>query len=394
MIQAYKEVLRLPRPVWILFWAGVINRMGNMVLPFLALYSNQVLGLSAADAGIIVTIYGVGALVAGAIGGWLCDRFGAVHILIGSLLVSAVFQVSLSFVFNPYAFAFVTFCLAVAVESFRPSLLTLASQYGPREQQRQTFALIRMSVNLGMSIGPALGGVIFVYSPVLLFWFNASTSVLAGLVVWIALARRIFVGDAEEQPDRKLSLFDSLRLAYTDRRLMWMLCAVTPGLLILFQHESALPLILTNDMHLTEADYGAIFTVNTLLIVAFEIWLTSSMARFGPKQIMAGGSLLVGLGFALIYWVKTPIHLQLMTVVWTFGEMLLFPIAISYVSEISTPRTRGSYMAAYGVAVSLNLVLAPMLGTGIWQAYGLGYYSLFCLLLGIVGAAILWSSKE
>lgn len=46
MFNAYREVFLLPRPVWMLFWAGVINRVGQMVLPpFLGTAAWQAFGL-------------------------------------------------------------------------------------------------------------------------------------------------------------------------------------------------------------------------------------------------------------------------------------------------------------------------------------------------------------
>jgi MFS family permease len=393
MLSAYREIFHLPRPVWMLFCAGVINRMGNMVLPFLALYSNQVLGLSAAEASLIVTVYGVGALVSGFLSGWLCDRLGAIYILIGCLLTAAVLQVSLSFIHQPGLFAVVVFFLALCGESFRPSLLSLGSQYGPPDKQRQTFALIRLSANLGMSVGPVVGGVIFVYSPILLFWINGAFAAMAGFAMWISLYRGIFLSRAAEPATDRLSLWKSLSVAYSDRRLVWMLLAGIPGMIVLFQHESALPLMLVRDLGMTEADYGMIFTVNTLMIILFEIGLTAKLVPYSPGKVMALGSMLMGLGFSLIPFVTNRWMLQLTTVVWTAGEMLVFPLALTYVSSISTPRTRGSFMSAYGVMISSSIIVSPPLGTGIWQVWGLSGFSVFCLVCGAVGACMLWRAR-
>lgn len=393
MFNAYREIFLLPRPVWMLFWAGVINRAGQMVLPFLAIYSNKVLGLSVAEASIVVTAYGIGALVSGIVAGWLCDRFGAIHILIGSLLVGACLHASLAFIYQPVVFGAAAFLLAVVCESFRPALLTLASEYGPPHMQRQTFALVRLSVNLGMSIGPALGGIVFVYSPILLFWCNAIASTTAGLLLWLSLRRGIFAAKVPQTAEHRISLWKSLHIAYSDRRLVFLLLAMCPAVIIMFQHESTLPLILVKDLGLSEVDYGRMFTVNTALIVLFEIVLISKTARFGAGAVIASGALLTGIGFALTAWVTTSIDVMLTTVVWTLGEMLMFPVAVTYISLISTPKTRGSFMAAFGMMVSLCLVLAPFLGTAAWQAFGLPGYAWFCLVSGGITAALLWRMR-
>ena len=66
----------LPRPFWFL-WTGVlVTRMGAFVLPYLALYLTQSVGLTAARAGLVMALYGAGGAVAAPLGGFLADRVG------------------------------------------------------------------------------------------------------------------------------------------------------------------------------------------------------------------------------------------------------------------------------------------------------------------------------
>ena len=70
----------LPRGIWILFAVTLINRMGTMVLPFLVLYLTREIGFSAGRAGLVLTVYGAGALCAAPLAGRLCDRLGATRV--------------------------------------------------------------------------------------------------------------------------------------------------------------------------------------------------------------------------------------------------------------------------------------------------------------------------
>ncbi|MBY0369939.1 MFS transporter [bacterium] len=393
MLAAYREILGLPRPVWILFWSGLINRAGNMVLPFLALYANKVLGLSAADSTSLVAVWGVGSLFASLFSGWLADRVGAARVLTASLIGSAALMVVISFVSQPVLFAFVVFVLAVVTDSFRPALLSLASEYGPRDKQRQTFALVRLSFNLGMGLGPAIGGVLFLYWPQLLFWSNAC-ALLGAAAVLVWAAGRGHFPHKKLEPQHRLSLFRSLRIAYTDSRLVWVLLAIEFPLMVLFQHESTMPLILIQDLKMTEAEYGMVFTVNTMLIVFLEIWLVSKTARYSAARVMALGSIFTGIGFGLLGLATNNLQLQLTTAIWTLGEMLTFPMAVSYVSEISSPQTRGSYMAAYGLLFGLTLITAPLFGTFFWQGSGLTAFCVACGVMGLLGAGMMLGGER
>ncbi|MBL8114393.1 MAG: MFS transporter, partial [Acidobacteria bacterium] len=53
-----RELRTLHRDVWVLFAATLVNRMGTMVLPFLALYVTRDLGLSEDRAGLTLLVYG------------------------------------------------------------------------------------------------------------------------------------------------------------------------------------------------------------------------------------------------------------------------------------------------------------------------------------------------
>jgi len=54
----------IPREVWLLAGALLVNRAGTMVLPFLSLYLTCDLGLTAVRAGQIIGCFGLGSMVA------------------------------------------------------------------------------------------------------------------------------------------------------------------------------------------------------------------------------------------------------------------------------------------------------------------------------------------
>src|ERR671910_59479 len=65
----------LPRPVWVLCAGTFVNRFGSFVAVFLVLYLREQ-GYSIAESGLVVSFYGIGNVVAAAVGGWVADRFG------------------------------------------------------------------------------------------------------------------------------------------------------------------------------------------------------------------------------------------------------------------------------------------------------------------------------
>src|SRR5678816_2813205 len=86
----WRSLKGLPRDVWVLAAATLINRAGTMVLPFLVLYLTRELGFSAPRAGLALAFYGAGAIIAAPISGRLTDRIGPLPIMRASLLLSGI----------------------------------------------------------------------------------------------------------------------------------------------------------------------------------------------------------------------------------------------------------------------------------------------------------------
>ena len=89
IIGAYRDAFHgLSREVWILSFVALVNRAGTMVLPFLTLYLRQDLEFTTGQAGVMLSLYGVGSIGGAALGGKLTDRIGYRFVMLSSLFGS------------------------------------------------------------------------------------------------------------------------------------------------------------------------------------------------------------------------------------------------------------------------------------------------------------------
>src|SRR5262245_38137988 len=123
----WRSLGALPRPVWILCITSLINRAGTMLLPFLALYATHPLHMSPPEAGTLLLVYRVGAIVAAQLGGWLCDRIGAIRLIRITLFGSGLIQLAFVLVDSYAAAAVAVVVLALFAEAYRPALLVALS---------------------------------------------------------------------------------------------------------------------------------------------------------------------------------------------------------------------------------------------------------------------------
>lgn len=379
------EVRALPRGAWILFAETLVNRLGTFVLVFLVLWLTKN-GWSAGMAGLAVSVYGLGGLVASLAGGWLADRFGRRRTIALSMFSSAAVLLTLPHARGTLEVMTLAGLAGLTAELYRPAASGLLSDLIPAGHRVPGFALYRLAINLGHAIGPAIGGFVAERSFVWVFTADAATSIVAGIVALTLLpeGRR---SSREEDPA------GGFRGALaTDRSFLVFLVANVLITLVAFQSTASYPLEV-RAAGLTSAHYGLLMSLNGLLVVLFELPLVGVTRRLPPRPVMALGILLTGVGFGLVTWADTFALFALTVFVWTAGEIAFSPVAAAYVGDVAPDALRGRYYGAYMLTHSLGVVLGPGLGTAL---YAVSPKTLWvsCAALGVVGAVLVLASPN
>jgi predicted MFS family arabinose efflux permease len=355
-----------------------------MVVPFMVLYVTQRLGVRPALAGVALTVYGVGGLVSGPISGRLCDRYGPFAVLRAALIGSGVMLFLFPLASHFGAFLALTFAWALVAESARPASLMALTVFVEPEQRKAAVAVNRLAINLGMSVGPAIGGFLATASLSLLFVVDGSTSLGAGLVLTALLLWRPVapLRATREAPVHGASVLRD------PRAIRFLLGLFLVGL-VFFQVEGAMPLYLVRDLHYPPSFYGLLFTVNTVLIVLIEVPLNLAMQHWSHRWTITLGAVLFAIGFGSMAWLRSIPGLVGSTVVWTFGEMLAMPASGAYATDIAPPGRSGEYAGAYSSTFSLAMLVGPWAGTIVLAERGATALWCGALVVGLLGTAVL-----
>jgi predicted MFS family arabinose efflux permease len=366
VVRVYRDAFSgLPPSVWVLSAVALVNRAGTMVLPFLSLYLTRELGFTPVRAGYVLGAFGFGSIVGSWLGGWLSDRVGPVRVQIGSLVGAGIGFVAIAGVRDPWVLGALVFATSAVGDAFRPASMTALVEHAPAEVHTRALALLRLAVNLGMAIGPAVGGWMASRNYTWVFLGDAATCWLAAMVlVW--WRGRL----APVRTDARVGGPASGRSPWTDGPFLALLALVLLFGTMFLQVFATLPLYLKERYGLPENLIGAMFSLNALLIVALEMPLVRVLEGRRRLVVAAAGSLLVGTGFALMPLGAGVGFAALTVAVWTFGEMLVLPFTNSAVAQRADPRSRGSYMGAYTMAFAVSFILAPVVGTRVYQGLG------------------------
>ncbi|MFT4033128.1 MAG: MFS transporter [Siphonobacter sp.] len=359
ILQLYRAAYSgLPRSMWLLAVVMFVNRSGTMVIPFLGVYLTESLRFSIDEAGIIMALFGVGSIGGTLIGGKLTDRIGAYDVMWISLLLGGLMFLLLGQLRGFWLLCLGTLTLGMVAEAFRPAVTAAVAMYSNDQNRTRSYSLNRLALNLGWSIGPAIGGWLAAKNYSFLFWADGITCLGATLMLRFALPRQN-VGTVSGIQKTKPS-----ESAFRDRIFLVFMVFVTLYAIGFFQLFSTVPLFYKTVYHLRENQIGNLMALNGLIIVAVEMILVHSIEnRFKPLRLMAAGSLLVAIAYSLFNVAFGISWLIVSMVVATFSEMLAMPFMNTFAIGRSKAHNLGQYTSLYTAAWSIAQISAPLLGT-------------------------------
>ena len=351
-----------------------------MILFFLSLYLTRELGYSIATAGKVIGAYGLGALLGSYAGGQLVDRYGAHRIQFLSLLLSGVSLILCGYVRNLELLTICLFVQSALSDAFRPANLSAIIEACPSEVRARGFALNRLAINLGLSVGPAIGGLLATRNYLYLFYVDGLTCIAAALFFliltrhWQHSVRKVHISSVNQIGPLRNGFFMALM------GFVFLLGVV------FYQIFTTWPLYLRNQCGFAEDVIGLFITLNAVLIVFLEMPLVRSVEKKSPFNIMIFGGILLFAGLSILPVSQHMAFILFTVILWTFGEMMIFPLLSTVVSELAPEENRGKYMGFFTLAFSVSFVVSPGLGGWIYESYG---PTILWSIMGMIGFCVL-----
>lgn len=353
------RLTRYPRQFWIMFFGMTVSTIGaSMLWPFLMLYVSDTLHVSLATVGGLATLNAAVGVAAALVGGPLTDRLGRKWVMVLSLVANGA-----AYGFMSRAGTLVDFAILYAITGafnplYRLSGDAMMADLVPPQRRADAYALLRLSNNVGVAIGPSVGGILASASYATAFYFAAAGMTCYGLIMAIfsreTLARRpdatpvTMLGgyDTVVRDRRFMPFIGALTLTQVCATLMWMLMAVYAK----------------HGFGVSERVYGLIPTTNALMVIFFQVIVTRFTKKRPPLRMLALGALFYAVGVGSVALAHGFTGFWISMVVMTVGELVLMPTSSAYAASCAPADMRGRYMSVYNLSWPVAAGIAPVAG--------------------------------
>ncbi len=371
----------LPRSFWVIWVGTVINRLGYVVEPFLALYLVRGRGLSVGTAGVLIACFGAGAFVSQPLGGMLADRIGRRATIILGMTGSAVAFVALGLAPTLVVIGLAAAAAGLAIDLYRPAVAATVADIVPSEQRPRAYGLIYWGLNIGVGVAAVAGGFLAQHSYWFLFLLDAATCIGFAVVVAVGLPETRPAGHDAERGGYRAALSDGLLVALA--------ASAFVGGLVYLQSFVTLPLVMS--IHgLGPSAYGLAYVINPIAVIVLQPVTIRWLARQRLVFVYVGGSVLLGLGFFLTLFARSIPAYAATVLVWTLGEIAFNAVGPALVADLAPVHLRGRYNGVFGTSFGAAALVAPIIGTLTLQHLGEGWLWSACLLVSIAaGGAVL-----
>lgn len=355
---------RYPIQFWLLIFGLVISTTGTtMVWPFLTIYASETLSLPMAAVTSLMTFNSISGLIASILAGTLVDYFGRKSIMVFGVFGMALVYLSYIFANEFWQFGLLMFLSGSFSPLYRIGTDAIVADMLPAEERAQAYGFLRMGRNIGVALGPILGGIVLSSSYNIGFVSAALALATYGIITLLFLKETL----ERKTGEKRESLGDQFRVmhqAMRNKAFMRMLGSFTLMEICATLMWVILAVYIKQNFGIQEDQYSWIPTTNALMVIFLQVGITRLTSRHDPHRVMPIGAAFYPLAMLIVAYSTNFWGFLLAMVVMTFGELITAPTATAYVANLAPADQRGRYLGFFGLNWFIALSIGPM-GAGI-----------------------------
>ena len=386
----YKEY---PNAFKVLVLATFIDRLGAFILfPFYSLYITKHFGVGMIEVGILFSIFAAGNIFGSTIGGALADKYGRRAIILLGLVVSGISSILMGLVNDLNVFYILAIFIGLIGNFGGPARQAMVADLLPNEQQAEGFGILRVAFNLSAVIGPLLGGFIATKSYMLLFILDAVSSIITAIIVYLVIPETKPQKLDNEPEETIVKTIIGYKEVLKDWVFVLFLSISAITVLVYMQMNSTLSVFLRDVHGFPEQGFGWLLSMNAIMVVFLQFWITKKISKYAPMRMMAFGALFLMIGFSMYGFITEPYMFFIAMAIITVGEMIVFPIGQVAVASFAPEDKRARYMAVYGFQWAIPNLFGVIVAGLVMEFIGpnwVWYFAGILSILSIIGFSFL-----
>lgn len=371
-MQIFTQYKGLPRPVYALFGAQVINRFGDFVAPFLSFYVTTRLGYGAHTAGLIMTLNALIGVPGMLFGGKIADHIPKKQAYILFQALSAITTLLCLGPFPSEAIVGLLLVKSFFAAMTRPAIMGLLIDCLPPEKRSVGFSLNYLGINVGVAFGPLVAGFLFNRSLPLIFIGDALTSILGVWIIWRYVSANVHKEHGYELPEAEKHDDDHWIQALLKRpQVLGFL-----GIMVLFnivyvQTVFALPLYLA-DLFNDQGPmiFGVLMSINAITVLIATPFLMHWTRNRPPTEAIMICGLLYAIGYGFTGYMHAVGPILAATVIWTLGEVLISTHSGVYLAALSPANYRARFSSLSGITYAGGSAIGTWVAGWYLQTHG------------------------
>ncbi|MFK4000039.1 MULTISPECIES: MFS transporter [Psychrobacter] len=308
-------------------------------------------GLTSVEAGMLGSFTLLGMAIGGVFGGWACDRFGRVRVVVISILLFSILTCGLGFTRSYVEFATLRFFASLGLGSLYIASNTLMAEYVPTKYRTTVLGTLQAGWTVGYIVATLLAGwLIPDHGWRMLFYVAAIPILIAVLMHFLVPEPASWQENRlkKESTNKEVNTSSTWKTIFQDKRNrnMFILWALTAGFLQFGYYgvNNWMPTYLESELGLKFKEMTS-YMVGTYAAMIFGKILAGYMAdKVGRRSTYAFGAIGTALFLPLIVFYNSPANILYLLV--TFGFLYGIPYGVNatYMAESFPTLIRGTAM--------------------------------------------------
>ena len=360
----------LPRSIYILFIARIINRFGGFVHAFLAMFMMMYLGMTASQIGDYVLMAGLAGFLGAMAGGPLGDKLSRKKVYLTAQTTAAILFLPCAYL--AYVGDYEAIPMFLIVSSFfssvvRPVNTAMVTDLVSKEDRKRAFSLLYLGINIGVAVGPLVAAILLRKYLVWFFLVDTITTFVAVILVgFFVKEHRISEEEmnAIDSEDSESQEEGNLFRAFLKRPVILIFVAFSVITAMMYaQVGFAFPLLMAEVYGDSGADMFARLTMfNAVVVILFTSMIHYVTKNIKPIYNIAMAALLFAVGLGMMAFVENIWLLVMATFIWTIGEIQAVTNQNVFLMGHTPINYRSRFLAVISIITSAGYIFSPKIG--------------------------------